>query len=107
HELLGALTLLLIIGLLITALVSERPWPLGDVALLLFALYLGLTYVRFVFLLGILVAPILAKLLDFMPPYDPDIDKPVLNLIIMTIVVAITVRGFPLLSEVGLENRIA
>ena len=47
--------------------------------MLLFALYSGLTYIRFLVLLGIVVAPVLAKMLDFFPPYRPELETPRVN----------------------------
>jgi hypothetical protein len=45
----------------------------------LFVLYCGLTYVRFLFLLGIVIAPVLARIVDFVPPYRRELDTPVIN----------------------------
>src|SRR5262249_43329109 len=61
HDLRGKVVLLVLIVLLISTLLRPRRWTLAELALVLFALYSGLTYVRFLFLLAIVVAPVLAK----------------------------------------------
>jgi hypothetical protein len=79
---------------------------LHELALVLFGLYSGLTYIRFLFLLGILVAPLLAKLVaGLIPPYRGEIDKPALNAIIMTGILVFIIRGFP--SATQLRQSIA
>jgi hypothetical protein len=68
-------------------------------------LYSGLTYIRFLFLLGIVVAPLVAKMLDFIPPYRPEIDKPLLNALFLGVMAACMVRYYP--TTPALENSIA
>src|SRR5215510_8056802 len=65
HDARGTLTILLVFGLLLVALVRDRRWLLAEIAALLLAIYFGLTYVRFLLFLSIIAAPLLAKLLDF------------------------------------------
>ena len=79
HDVRGKVVFAVLIMLLISALLRQDRWSLTNVGLVVFALYCGLTYIRFLFLLGIVVAPQISKLLDFIPPYRPDIDKPLLN----------------------------
>jgi len=83
HELRGKMVLLLILGLLAAALLRKRRWNLGEVLALAFALYSGLTYIRFLVLLGIVVAPVLAQVLDFFPPYRPELETPRFNLVVI------------------------
>src|SRR5487761_776794 len=101
HDTRGKLALILLVGLLIAALTSGYRWQLTDLALALFALYSGLTYERFLFLAAILLAPLIAKFLDFLPPYRPEIDKPLLNGLIITGVLAIIVAWFPSSAELN------
>jgi len=61
---------------------------LSEVVVILFVVYSGLTYVRFLFLLGIVIAPVLAKVLDFVPPYRRDLDTPVLNTLAILVMIA-------------------
>jgi hypothetical protein len=51
HDMRGKMVLLLLIGLLVTALVRNVRWNLGEVLVLLFGIYSGVTYIRFLVLL--------------------------------------------------------
>jgi len=95
HDARGKLALILIIALLLGALLSSYKWKLYEVGLVLFGLYSGLTYIRFMFLVAILAAPLLARFLDFIPPYQREIDKPLANAVIMAAVLGFIVGGFP------------
>jgi len=99
HDARGKLVLLLLVGLLIAALTSDYRWSLREVGLVLFALYSGLTYERFLFLAAILIAPLIAKFLDFLPPYQPEIDKPLFNGIILGGVLATIIFWFPTTAQ--------
>src|SRR5262245_33670859 len=107
HDARGSLTMLLVLGLLLVALLRDRRWLLSDIGALLLALYCGLTYVRFLFFLSIIAAPLLAKHLDFVPRYQPDLDKPVVNVILMAVFAFGVVQSFPLMSEAALEADVA
>ena len=87
HVMRGKIVLILLIALLIGALLRSCRWTLAELGLILFALYSGLTYDRFLFLLGIVAAPILAKILDFVPRYRRDADTPVLNAIVILLMI--------------------
>jgi hypothetical protein len=95
HDLRGKLVLILILGLLLAALVRNRRWNLGEVLVLLFALYSGLTYIRFLVLLGIVVAPVVAKALDFFPPYRPELETPRVNAVVILVIVGLMVYFWP------------
>jgi hypothetical protein len=71
HNFRGKMALGLVVILLVGALVRNRRWNLGEVLVLLFGIYCGFTYIRFLFLLGIVAAPVLASMLDFFPRYRP------------------------------------
>jgi hypothetical protein len=105
HDTRGKIVLILLIGLLLSALLSGQRWELAELGLVLFALYSGLTYIRFLFLLGIVVAPLLAKILDFFPPYRPEIDKPLLNVLFIGAMVAGMVHFRP--TTATLERSVA
>jgi len=92
HDTRGKVVLALLLVLLISAVLRVSKWTLAELGLVLFALYSGLTYIRFLFLLAIVVAPILAKILDFMPPYREELDTPVLNACVMLLMVAAMVH---------------
>jgi hypothetical protein len=88
HDTRGKFVIVLIIILLVSSLLRPRRWTLSELAVSLFALYSGLTYVRLLFLLGIVFAPILAKILDFVPPYRRELDTPVANTFAILLMVA-------------------
>ena len=99
HDVRGKIVILTIVGLLLCALISDRRWKLHEIGLVIFGLYSGLTYIRFLFFLGIVLAPLAARLLSFLPPYEPEIDKPVLNTLILVCMVAVVVLSFPTRQE--------
>jgi hypothetical protein len=99
--------MVVVIGLLLAALVRDRRWLLAEIGCLLFALYCGLTYARFLFFLAIILAPLLAKLLDFVPRYEPSLDKPILNVMLVVIFVAGVVHSFPFMTETEIVTEVA
>jgi hypothetical protein len=99
HTMRGKLVLGLIIVLLLTALVRRARWTLTEVLLLLFALYSGLTYVRFLVLLAIVAAPIVAKALDFFPVYRRELETPILNAVVVIAMLCAMVNYWPKAAE--------
>jgi hypothetical protein len=95
HEPRGKIVLILIIGPVLGALLSRYKWQLTELALVLFGVYSGLTYERFLFLAAILTAPLLAKFLDVVPAYRHEIDKPLLNALIMAGILVMVIRALP------------
>jgi len=95
HDLRGKLVLVLIIGLLLAAMLRNRRWNLAEVLVLLFALYSGLTYIRFLVLLGIVVAPVVAKALDFFPPYRPELETPRVNTAVILVIIGLMAHFWP------------
>jgi len=95
HELRGKLVIVLLFGLITAALVRKRRWNLGSVLVLLFGLYLGLTYVRFLVLLSILAGPVIAQILDFFPLYRPQDETPRLNAAVIVLIIASMVYFWP------------
>ena len=96
--------LLLIFGLLAAALLSRRPWRLDEVLLTAFALWAALSHIRFLFLAGLILAPILAPRLELFPPYERERDKPWLNAIIMAGVIGGMIYFFP--SAATLQSKV-
>jgi hypothetical protein len=86
HDTRGKIVLVLLVILLISTLLRSCRWTLAELGLLVFALYSGLTYIRFLFLLGIVVAPILTKILDFVPRYRREADTLVLNAVVILVI---------------------
>lgn len=95
HDLRGKAVILLLIILLVSALLRPRRWSLAELGVVLFALYSGLTYIRFLFLVTILIAPILAKTFDFVPPYRREMDTPVINACVIVLIISGMVHFWP------------
>lgn len=100
HTLRGRMVLGLMLTFLVTALVRNCRWNLGELLILLFALYSGLTYIRFLMLLGIIAAPPLAKALDFFPPYRPQDETPKTNVVVLLALLAAMVYFWPRNAQV-------
>ena len=83
HSFRGKMVMALVFWLLLSALVRDRRWTLGPLLVLLFGLYSGMTYIRFLFLIGLVLAPVLAQTLDFFPRYRPTEDTPRLNAVVI------------------------
>ena len=100
----GKLALILVLGLLASALLSKRPWRLDEVVLTAFSLWTALSHARFLFFAGLIMAPILAPRIKLFPPYDRELDKPWLNAAIMAAVAGAMVFFFP--SQEQLQNKV-
>ena len=85
HTARGKVVMVMLVGILLGALLSRYRWELGQLGLALLAVYAGATYVRLLFLTAILVAPLLASFLSFLPAYRPALDKPWLNAVVMAV----------------------
>ena len=105
HQVRGKLVLIMLAVLLLSALLRRMRWTLAEVALLLFALYSGLTYIRFLFLLAMVSTTLLAKLLDFVPPYRRELETPIVNTVVVLLTVSALVWFWPRSAE--LEQVVA
>ncbi len=104
HDQRGKIVIALLLVLFVSTLLRSRRWTLAEVAVVLFALYSGLTYIRFLFLLGIVIAPVLAKILDFVPRYRAEKDTPVLNTFVILLMISGMVYFWP--REAQLEASV-
>lgn len=95
HDMRGKIVLILLIALLISAWLRSCRWTLAELGLLMFALYSGLTYIRFLFLLGIVAAPVVAKILDFVPRYRRGADTPVFNAFVILLIIGGVAHFWP------------
>jgi hypothetical protein len=73
---------------------------LEEFALVALALYMATTYVRMLFLAGILIPPILARRIQLFSEYDPDADNRYINVGALLACVFIVVAGFPKTARV-------
>lgn len=101
HEPRGKFALLLLIVIVLSTLLRSRGWSVTDLALVSFGVYSGLTYVRFLCLMGILLAPVVAKMLDFVPHYRPDLDTPIINVLAALLIIAGIVLYWPKQSSLA------
>src|ERR1017187_1055 len=83
HAVRGKIVFGLLAATIVLALVRRRTWRLDEVALLLIAFYSTVTYSRFLLLAAIVITPLLARELNFLPSYRAEIDKPLLNAVII------------------------
>jgi hypothetical protein len=88
HDTRGSVVMVLLLSLLLAALLRRTRWSLAELALVFFALYSGLTHVRFLFLLGMVAAPVIARILDFAPPYRREADTPLINAVVILLMIA-------------------
>jgi len=99
HDARGKFVIVLLIILLVSSLVRPRRWVLSELVVGLFVLYSGLTYVRFLLLLGVAMAPVLAKIVAFLPPYRRELDTPVINTFAILLMIAGTAYYWPRESQ--------
>jgi len=99
HDLRGKFVLALLLTLLVTALLRRTRWRLAELGLVLFALYSGLTYVRFLFLLAIVIAPVLTRILEFVPQYRPKADTPLINALVICLMIGSIIHYWPTSAE--------
>ena len=100
----GKLALILIFALLAAALFSRLRWRLDEVLLTAFALWQGLSHLRFLDFAAIIIVPILAPRLKLFPPYQRELDKPWLNAAIMAAIVGSLIFFFP--KESTLQQQV-
>lgn len=95
HDTRGKLVIALLLVLLLAALLRPRRWTLTELGLGLFALYSGLTYIRFLFLLAIVISPVLAKICAFVPRYRREMDTPRVNAFAIALMIVGVVHYWP------------
>ncbi|MGC2636695.1 MAG: hypothetical protein WA294_05930 [Acidobacteriaceae bacterium] len=97
HNFRGKAALITLMLFAVLQLVRRRRWTLQDLALLLIALYAGFTYVRFLFLLAIVLLPLLAMDLTGLmsQPYEPEKDKRSVNAVAMLVLIAVIACFWP------------
>ena len=97
QDMYGTLVFLIVAGLMLFTLAQRRSWQLSDVLFALLAFYAGLTHVRFLFLAGMVICPMLS--IEFgshvFSPYDPQKDKRLLNVVIMAAFYFFAIRHIP------------
>ena len=95
HGIRGKILFGMLAATIVLALARKRRWALDDLAFLLLGFYAAMTYSRFLFLAAIVLTPILARELDFFPPYHRTADKHWLNAVFIVVIVAGCICRFP------------
>lgn len=95
HSVRGKILFAMLAATIVLALVRKRRWRLDELIFLLIALYAAMTYSRFLFLAAILITPMLAREVDFLPPYRPSADKLWLNAVLIVTIIAGCAWQFP------------
>ena len=95
HGVRGKILFGMLAATIVLALARKRRWALDDLAFLLLGFYAAMTYSRFLFLAAIVLTPILARELDFFPPYHRTADKHWLNAVFIVVIVAGCIYRFP------------
>jgi hypothetical protein len=101
HEPRGKIVFGVLLLLLLLAVAGKKQWKLAEVGMVAFGLYMSLTYVRFLFPAAILIAPILARQMDFMPAYKPEVDRSWLNALFAVALLAAIVHRYPTMKVVN------
>lgn len=91
----GKLALITVLALLLVALLSRRRWRLDETLLIVFALWTGLSHVRMLFFLGLIVAPILGSRFELLPPTGVERNRPWVNALIMAVMAGWVLLQFP------------
>jgi hypothetical protein len=103
----GTVAFFFLAAVLLGILLSRHSWRIEDVLMAGLGIYSALMHIRFLFLAAILLAPLLAKALDCIPPYRREIDKPWLNAAVMGLLLIGAIHYVPTRGELteGLEKR--
>ncbi len=95
HDARGQVVFGILAFLVIVTLVRRRTWMLWDLAFLIVAVYAAFAHVRFLFMLGIVACPYLAKEWMVFSPYRADRDRPGLNAVVVLGLVVLCVIRVP------------
>ena len=95
HSVRGKILFAMIAVTLLAALARKRRWRVDEAAFLIVAFYAAVTYSRFLFLAAIVLTPMLAKELDFIPNYRRADDKTWLNVVLMIAIASACAWRFP------------
>jgi hypothetical protein len=108
HSMLGKTLLATLLAMGFLQLVRGRRWLLQDFVLAAVGVFGALTYVRFVFLCGILVLPLLAPLLRLPTPEKERSHKPGrwLNAVAIAVLLVLIAKSYPKSSQLhaGIEQ---
>ena len=95
HGVRGKILFGMLAATIVLGLVRKRRWSVDELAFTIIGFYAAVTYSRFLFLAAIVLTPILAKELDFLPPYRREIDKIGVNVALILAILAGCTWRFP------------
>lgn len=101
HSLRGKVLIAVILVMLVVSLLRDQRWKPEWLCLCCLGLYTSVTYMRFLFLAGILFTPLLAERLNFLPAYHREQDKPWLNALLMAGMILSMGMRFPSAPELA------
>lgn len=105
HSLRGKIVLAVFVILALLQLVRRRRWSMQDLAFALIAVYGAFAYVRFVYLAGILLAPMVAIAVSSGPEPRPDRSRRALNALLMALMLGYIFVSAP--TEQRLQASVA
>jgi hypothetical protein len=97
----GKLFLALVVVFFVAQMLFRNRWHLAELTLCFGGIIMACLHVRFVLLFVPFFTPLFAALLArWIPPYAPNKDRPVLNALVMTAVIAAMIHYFPTRAEI-------
>jgi hypothetical protein len=98
----GKIFLLLLLAFLLAQVTVRPRWRLGELVLLLAGIAGACLHVRLVLIFVPFSAPLFGVILArWIPPYEPAKDKPALNIILMTLILAAVMGFFPTRADLN------
>jgi hypothetical protein len=101
----GRIVALVLGAVFAMALIGRKRWRMDDALLTVFVLYCGLTHMRFLFLAGMVLPPILAPQFGRISSYDPRRERRVINSALVATLIGVCAFGFP--SARMLDDEVA
>lgn len=95
NDLRGKVVAAVLCAVFVLAFTSRKPWRIVDALLVMFVLYCGLAHIRFLFVAGIVLPPILAPKLGPISSYDGVHERRALNGVLLAITLVALVFGVP------------
>ncbi len=101
----GVFVLVTLLAVFVAALLPRKRWRIDDAILVTFAVFCGLTHIRFLVMAGIVLPPLLVVQFGDLSSYDPNRERPIVNALVIGVVVVMLSTGFP--DEQRLEAEVA